>query len=100
VEKLGAPDIETARVAAAEELLFASELCEGHAAGTLIALHRTLEDGQIRERFRSLRERDRSTDELTGVGGHGKAFFVVETDDDEPETDENVDLIELMKAKR
>lgn len=100
VEKLGAPDMETAQTAAAEELVFASELCEGHAAGTLIALHRTLEDGQIRERFRSLRQRDRSTEELTGIGGRGKAFFVVETDDDEPETDENVDLIELMKAKR
>ena len=100
MDQLGAPDFETARAAAAEELVFASELCEGHAAGTLIALHRTLEDGQIRERFRSLRERDRSAEALTGVRGHGKAFFVVETDDDEPEIDENIDLIELMKAKQ
>lgn len=100
VEKLGAPDLETARKAAAEELSFASELCEGHAVGTLIAMHRTWEDGQIRERFRSLRERDRAAEALTGVSGHGKAFFVVETDDDEPDPEENVDLIELMKAKR
>jgi hypothetical protein len=57
VARLGAPGLAAARAAAEEEIAFASSLCT-HPAGTLIAVHRTHEDGEIREAFRALRPRE------------------------------------------
>lgn len=57
VEKLGAPDLATARTAAQEEVAFAESLCN-HQLDTLIAVHRTFENGEIREAFRTLRPRN------------------------------------------
>jgi len=93
---LGAPDMGAARAAAREEVAFAASLAE-HEPGTLIALHRTVEDGEIRERFRTLRPRDPSVPGADRLHAHAKAFIVVETDE-EPE--ERVDLLGLMEAKR
>jgi len=56
VDRLGAPDLATARTAAEEEIAFAESLCE-HPADTLIAVHRTAESGQVRETFRTLQPR-------------------------------------------
>ena len=56
-EKFGAPNIEEATSAAEEEFAFASSLCT-HPPDTLIAVHRSQEDGQIRETFRSLKPKD------------------------------------------
>ena len=51
----GAPDLEAARAAAAEEMAFAEALCEP-AVGTVIALQRSIEaDGEVRERYRTLK---------------------------------------------
>jgi len=52
----GAPDEAAARAAAEEEVAFAESLCE-HPPGTLVALSRSVEDGDVRERFRTLHER-------------------------------------------
>ena len=52
----GAPDEATARAAAEEEIAFAESLCE-HPPGTLVALSRSTEGGEQRERFRTLHER-------------------------------------------
>lgn len=52
----GAPDEAAARAAAEDEVAFAESLCE-HPPGTLVALSRSLEEGEVRERFRTLRER-------------------------------------------
>ncbi|GGJ32773.1 DUF6505 family protein [Neoroseomonas lacus] len=52
----GAPDDATARAAAEEEIAFAETLCE-HPPGTLLALTRSVEGGDVRERFRTLHER-------------------------------------------
>jgi hypothetical protein len=89
VEKLGAPDLATARAAAEEEIAFAASLCD-HPAQTLLALHRTLEKGELRERFRTLMPRgDRPKDAF-------RAFEFIETDgEDEPQ--EEVDLMQLIK---
>src|SRR5436305_14413909 len=46
LEKLGAPDIEAARAAAEEEVAFAASLCD-HAPQTLLAVQRSIEDGEI-----------------------------------------------------
>lgn len=56
VERLGAPDLAAARAAAEEEVAFAESLCN-HAPETLVAVHRTGENGEIRETFRTLRPR-------------------------------------------
>ncbi len=50
----GAPDDDAARAAALEEIGFAESLCEGHAPGTVLALSRSVEEGEVRERFRTL----------------------------------------------
>jgi hypothetical protein len=51
----GAPDLAEAEAAAREELAFAASLCD-HPVGTLIALSRSIgEDGEVRERFRTLK---------------------------------------------
>lgn len=89
VEKLGAPDLATARAAAEEEIGFAASLCD-HPEGTLLALHRTLEAGGIRERFRTLQPRgDRPKDAF-------RAFEFLEVEGGE-EPLEEVDLLNLGK---
>jgi hypothetical protein len=92
--RLGAPDRATAERAADEELAFAASLC-AHEPGTLIALHRTLEGGEVRERFRVLerREPQAGADRLHGLA---RAFEFVESD--EPE--ERVDLVGLVGEER
>ncbi len=54
----GAPDEAAARAAAEEEIAFAESLCD-HPPGTILALTRSLEGGEQRERFRTLHLRDR-----------------------------------------
>ncbi len=56
VEHFGAPDLVTARIAAEEEVAFAASLCD-HPKDTLVAVHRALEDRDIREAFRTLHPR-------------------------------------------
>ena len=92
VERLGAPDIDAARAAAREEIAFSSSLCD-HPEQTLIAVHRAVEEGEMRERFRTLSPRaDRPKDAF-------RAFEFFETDatdnhgEDAPE--EEVDLAAL-----
>ena len=79
VDRFGAPDPVTASVAAEEEVAFAESLCT-HPVSTLIAVHRTVNDGEVRESFRKLQLRE-------GAGhGHSRAFSFMEVEDDaEPE---------------
>lgn len=95
VRHLGAPDEATAMPAAEEEIAFAADLCRGHPSGTLLALHRRQEDGRIREQFRTLRPRGDTVLSDPSMRGHDKAFFVVETDEEENEVEERVDLMNL-----
>jgi hypothetical protein len=53
VRHFGAPDLSTARFAAAEEIGFAASLCE-HPAGMLIAVARRHEQDTTHEAFRTL----------------------------------------------
>ena len=87
VAAFGAPDEAQARAAAREEVGFAAALCE-HPPGTLIAVHRTLEQGEIREAFRTLRRRE-------GL----RPVFAFDAADDDAETavDEAVDLAALAR---
>jgi Family of unknown function (DUF6505) len=79
IERFGAPDLATARLAAEEEVAFAQSLCT-HPVSALIAVHRSASDGEICESFRRLQLREGQ--------GHGKAFSFMEVEDDiEPDSD-------------
>src|SRR5690606_20759936 len=56
VARCGAPDLDSARGAAEEEIAFAQSLCD-HPVNTLVGVHRTSEDAGVRESFRTLHRR-------------------------------------------
>jgi hypothetical protein len=87
VAHYGAPSIAEAVAAAEEEFAFTESLCN-QPADTLIAVHRSFENGEIREAFRTLRPKD-GPKPLRAF-----AFLEVEGDD-EPE--EKVDLAKLAR---
>jgi hypothetical protein len=98
---LGAPDVATARAAAAEELAFAASLCD-HPVNTLVALHRTLDGGELRERFRTLTPKAEEELAVTAKGAF-RAFQFVEVegeDGDAGGVQETVDLMSLMQDGR
>ena len=79
VERFGAPDLASARLAAEEEVAFAQSLCT-HPISALIAVHRSASDGEVRESFRRLQLREEHR--------HGNAFSFMEVEDDiEPDSD-------------
>lgn len=88
VDRFGAPDLATARPAAEEEVAFVASLCT-HPIASLVAVHRTAEDGEVREAFRRLQLRE-------GQGGHSKAFSFMEIDDDAA-PDRDLNLAELSQ---
>lgn len=89
VDRLGAPDIATASKAAEDEVSFVESLCD-HPADTLIAVHRTAEDGEVRETFRTLRPR--------GGPKPLRAFSFLEAEGEE-EPVEHVDLIGMASER-
>jgi hypothetical protein len=89
VTHFGAPDHATARFAADEEIEFAASLC-GHSSGTLVAVTRRLENGAIREEFRTLRPREGA--------GHAPAFEFLEVVGEDAAPDEHLDLAGLRGA--
>jgi hypothetical protein len=97
LERFGAPDFEAARLAAEEEVAFAASLC-AHATQTLLAVHRSIENGEIRERFRTLRPREAAAD-ADRLHAHASAFTFHEVEGgDEPA--EQVDLPGLIRTDR
>jgi hypothetical protein len=89
VAHFGAPDVATARAAAEEEVAFAQSLCN-HPADTLIAVHRTFENGEVREAFRTLHPR--------GDRKPMRAFSFLEVEGEEEPADE-VDLVAMAESK-
>jgi Family of unknown function (DUF6505) len=92
VEHFGAPDLQTAAAAAEEEVAFAEQLCS-QPQDTLIAVHRTYEDGNVREAFRTLRPREGAKP------ARAFSFMEVEGEDEEAPA-EKVDLIALADKER
>ena len=90
IAHFNAPSIAEATAAASEEFEFAASLCN-HPHDTLIAVHRTHEDGEIREAFRTLRSKD-GPKPLRAF-----AFLEVEGDD---EPAEEVDLAAMAKREK
>jgi len=83
--RFDAPDLAAAKAAAEEEVSFAESLCT-QPQDTLIAVHRTYDDGNVREMFRALRPRERAKP--------ARAFSFLEVEGDDELADE-VDLIDL-----
>ncbi len=96
IRELGAPDMDTARAAAREEIAFAASLCD-HPAQTLIAVHRSLEHGEMKERFRTLVPRAEALGPDAGQGGF-RAFDFFEVDGDDDGITERVDLAALIQG--
>jgi hypothetical protein len=97
IKKFGAPSIEVARGAAEEEIAFAASLCD-HPPQTLLAVQRSVEDGEIRERFRTLKPREAAAD-ADRLHAHARAFTYHEVEDG-TEPSEQVDLVGLMGKGR
>ena len=89
VARLGAPGIADAMAAAEEEFAFAASLCD-HPLDRLVAVHRTFENGEIRESFRTLRPR--------GERKPMRAFSFLEVEGEE-EKGETVDLAKLANDR-
>jgi len=97
LERFGAPDLEAARLAAEEEIAFAASLCD-HPAQTLLAVQRSVEHGEIRERFRTLKPRDAAPG-ADRLHAHISAFTFHEVEGD-VEPSEEVDLLGMIKNDR
>ncbi len=92
VENFGAPDMDAARLAAEDEVTFAASLCS-EPQDTLIALHRSYEDGEVREAFRTLTPRNGARP------ARAFSFLEVEGEEDE-EPGEQIDLIGMAERER
>jgi hypothetical protein len=95
LQKFGAPDPEAARLAAEDEVAFAASLCD-HPLQTLLAVQRSVEGGEIRERFRTLRPREGAS-EADRLHAHARAFTFHEVEGD-VEPAEEVDLLGMVKT--
>jgi hypothetical protein len=91
VEHFGAPDLASARAAAEEEVAFAASLCD-HALDTLVAVHRTFDDGAVHETFRTLRPREGARPL--------RAFSFLDVEGDEEAPSEHVDLAAMAQGER
>jgi hypothetical protein len=91
VEKFGAPDLKTAAAAAEEEVAFAESLATED-KDALVAVYRRVEDGEIRETFRTLKPRNGPAP--------ARAFSFLEVEDEPPQPDDEVNLAELAARGR
>jgi hypothetical protein len=91
VAHCGAPDAQSARAAAEEEIVFAQSLCE-HPPNTLLGVHRTAEGAGIRESFRTLHRRANRLEPLN-------AFRFIEIEEEETPSEE-VDLFALARGRK
>ena len=96
IKKFGAPDLEAAQVAAAQEVAFAASLCD-HAPQTLLAVQRSVDGGEIRERFRTLKPREAAAD-ADRLHAHARAFTFHDVEGDEPA--DEVDLAGMIHTDR
>lgn len=97
LQHFGAPDAEAARLAAESEIAFAASLCD-HAPQTLLAVQRTIENGEIRERFRTLRPREFAAG-ADPLHAQARAFTFHEVEGGGDDAEE-VDLRGLIEADR
>jgi uncharacterized protein DUF6505 len=90
VANFGAPTIDDAIAAAEEEVAFVESLC-AQPNDTLIAVHRTFEDGAVRESFRTLRPR--------GGAKLARAFSFLEVEGEDDAPADQVNLISMTERE-
>jgi hypothetical protein len=91
VADFGAPTVADAVSAAEEEVAFAESLCS-QPQDTLVAVHRSFADGEVRETFRTLRPRAGQKP--------ARAFSFLEVEGEDEQPGETVDLIGLAGQER
>jgi hypothetical protein len=91
VADFGAPTIADAVAAAEEEVAFAESLCS-QPQDTLVAVHRSFDNGEVRETFRTLRSRQGQKP--------ARAFSFLEVEGEDEEPGEAVDLVGLAERER
>jgi hypothetical protein len=89
MQHFGAPTIGAAKAAAEEEIAFAESLC-AVPQDSVIAVHRSFENGAVRETFRTLRGREGAKPT--------RAFSFIETEGDD-ESSEQIDLMAMAKRE-
>ncbi|HEY6700770.1 MAG TPA: DUF6505 family protein [Pseudolabrys sp.] len=87
----GAPTTDEAIAAAEEEVTFAESLCT-QPLDTLVAVHRSFEEGAVRESFRTLRPRNGPKP--------ARAFSFLEVDGEDEQPGEEVNLISMAGRER
>jgi hypothetical protein len=90
IANFGAPTMDDAVAAAEEEIAFVESLCT-QPGDTLIAVHRTFEDGVVRESFRTLRPRSGAKPV--------RAFSFLEVEGEDEAPGEEVDLISMTERE-
>lgn len=91
VAKFGAPAIDDAVAAAEEEVAFVESLCT-QPSDTLIAVHRTFEDGAVRESFRTLRPRSGAKP--------ARAFSFLEVEGESEPPGDEVKLVSMVEREQ
>jgi len=86
LERYGAPDLAAARAAAEDEVTFVESLCS-QPLDTLVAVHRSSDNGEVRETFRTLRPRAGQKP--------ARAFSFLEVEGEDEPPGEIVDLVGL-----
>jgi hypothetical protein len=97
LSQFGAPDPRAARDAAEEEVAFAASLCD-HSPQTLLAVQRSVDNSEIRERFRTLKPKE-SAPGADRLHAQARAFTFHEIEGEEVSAEE-VDLLRLIKTDR
>src|SRR5712672_4178830 len=97
LEKFGAPDLAAARLAAEQEVAFAGSICDPPPQ-TLLAVQRSVQNGEIRERFRTLKPRE-AAGGADALHAHARAFTFHEVEGD-TEPAEEVDLLRMIRNDR
>jgi uncharacterized protein DUF6505 len=90
VANFGAPTIDDAVAAAEEEVTFVESLCT-QPSDTLIAVHRTFEEGAVRESFRTLRPR--------GGAKQARAFSFMDVEGEDEGPADQVNLISMSERE-
>ena len=91
VAQFGAPTAGDAIAAAEEEVAFVESLCT-QPSDTLIAVHRTFEEGAVRESFRTLRPRSGAKP--------ARAFSFLEVEGEAETPDDEVKLISMVEREQ
>ena len=91
VSNFGAPTAGDAVAAAEEEVAFVESLC-AQPSDTLIAVHRTFEEGAVRESFRTLRPRNGAKP--------ARAFSFLEVEGENETLDDEIRLVSMVEREQ